>query len=306
MNLAVSEPALIGIDWGTSSLRAFLISAQGEVLDSVASAEGILQVPDRNFDAVFDRTVGSFRAHSGLPIVVSGMITSRNGWVETPYVAMPAGPENLAQSLVQHQSESGALIHFVTGALAEHSRGPDVMRGEETQIIGSAALGMSDGVFVMPGTHSKWVHVSEGLIQGFATYMTGEVFAALKDHTILGTLMEASDFDRSAFQQGAAAAQDVGANLLHDLFHVRTLPLMGKLKETQSADFLSGLLIGTEIAAALREDETANEVTIVGRSDLADRYEIALEAAGITCKQAPDDIAAKGHFLIAQAAGLVA
>ena len=304
MNSAVSEPALIGIDWGTSSLRAFLIGTQGEVLDSVTTGEGIMQIPDRNFDAVFDRLVGSFPSNAGLPIVVSGMITSRNGWVETPYVTMPTGPEHLAQSLVRHQSQSGALIHFVTGATTEHISGPDVMRGEETQIIGSAALGLSDGVFVMPGTHSKWVHVALGKIQDFATYMTGEVFASLKDHTILGTLMKMSDFDLCAFQKGVGAAQDRRANLLHDLFHVRTLPLMGKLKETETADFLSGLLIGTEIVAALKKND-AKRVTIVGRNDLTDRYEIALQAVGISCQRAPDDIAAKGHFLIAQAAGLL-
>ena len=304
MSSAASEPALIGIDWGTSSLRAFLIGAQGEVLDSVATGEGIMQIPDRNFDAVFDRLVGSFPSNAGLPIVVSGMITSRNGWVETPYVKMPTGPEHLAQSLVRHQSQSGALIYFVTGATTEHISGPDVMRGEETQIIGSAALGLSDGIFVMPGTHSKWVHVALGKIQDFATYMTGEVFASLKDHTILGTLMKMSDFDLSAFQKGVGAAQDRRANLLHDLFHVRTLPLMGKLKETETADFLSGLLIGTEIVAALKKNE-AKRVTIVGRNDLTDRYEIALQAVGISCQRAPDDIAAKGHFLIAQAAGLL-
>ena len=304
MSSAASKPALIGMDWGTSSLRAFLIGAQGEVLDSVTTREGIMQIPDRNFDAVFDRLVGSFPSNAGLPIVVSGMITSRNGWVETPYVKMPTGPEHLAQSLVRHQSQSGALIHFVTGATTEHISGPDVMRGEETQIIGSAALGLSDGIFVMPGTHSKWVHVALGKIQDFATYMTGEVFASLKDHTILGTLMEMSDFDLSAFQKGVGAAQDRRANLLHDLFHVRTLPLMGKLKETETADFLSGLLIGTEIVAALKKNE-AKRVTIVGRNDLTDRYEIALQAVGISCQRAPDDIAAKGHFLIAQAAGLL-
>ena len=264
-----------------------------------------MHVPDRNFDAVFERFVGSFPSRAGLPIVVSGMITSRNGWVETPYVTVPTGPEDLAQSLVRHQSQSGALIHFVTGATTEHTSGPDVMRGEETQIIGSAALGLSEGVFVMPGTHSKWVHVAGGRIQDFATYMTGEVFACLKDHTILGTLMEVSDFDLPAFKMGVSAAQGRTANLLHDLFHVRTLPLMGKLKETETADFLSGLLIGTEIAAVLRELDMAERVTIVGRNDLADRYEIALQAFGINCHRAPDDIAAKGHFLIAQAAGLL-
>lgn len=306
MNSAVSEPALIGIDWGTSSLRAFLISAAGEVLDSVRSPEGIMHVPGKDFEAVFARLVQSLTSGKTLPIVVSGMITSRNGWVETPYVTTPMGPNTLAQSLVAHRTQCGALIHFVTGASTVHASGPDVMRGEETQIIGSTALGMTDGLFVMPGTHSKWVRVSDGQIQDFATYMTGEIFASLKDHTILGTLMEPGDFDRAAFEKGVAGAQEPGASLLHDLFHVRTLPLMGQIKGAEVADYLSGLLIGTEIVAAMREVEPASRITIVGRSDLADRYEIALRCAGLESCRAPDDIAAAGHFLIARTAGLVA
>lgn len=305
MNSAASEPALIGIDWGTSSLRAFLIGAGGEVLRSTSSQEGIMQVADRDFDAVFDRLAGSIAAEPGLPILASGMITSRNGWIETPYVALPTGPRKLAQSLLPHQTKSGALIHFVTGATTEHAGGPDVMRGEETQIIGLTATSLTDGLLVMPGTHSKWVRVSNGRIHDFETYMTGDVFAALKDHTILGTLMEPGEFDVDAFKTGVSRAQDDNANLLHDLFHVRTLPLMGKINGVETEDYLSGLLIGTEITAACRENEFVEEVTIVGRLDLAQRYEIALQMAGITCRQAPDDIAAKGHFLIAQAAELI-
>lgn len=305
MNSAESEPALIGIDWGTTSLRAFLIDACGDVLDSFSSKEGIMHVPEKNFDAVFDRLVESLNINSKLPIIASGMITSRNGWVETPYVSMPTGPKNLAQSLAAHQTQNGSTIHFVTGATTEDNGGPDVMRGEETQIIGSAALGMSDGIFVMPGTHSKWVQVADGQIQDFSTYMTGEVFSTLKDHTILGTLMEASEFDIDAFESGVIRAQSPCANLLHDLFHVRTLPLMGKIHGKQAGDYLSGLLIGTELSSAMKDLGTIDEVFVVGRDDLSDRYEVALRASKIRCRRAPDDIAAKGHFLIAQAAGLV-
>jgi 2-dehydro-3-deoxygalactonokinase len=306
MNSVESEPALIGIDWGTSSLRAFLISAGGEVLHSASSCEGIMHVSDMDFDAVFDGIVRTLTGGKTLPILASGMITSRNGWVETPYVRIPTGADTLAQSLVFHETKSGARIHFVTGAMTEHLGRPDVMRGEETQIVGASALGLTDGVFVMPGTHSKWVHVSAGRIEDFSTYMTGEVFAALKGHTILGRLMENGSFNVEGFEQGVAAALDAGANLLHDLFHVRTLPLMGNIDGTVTADYLSGLLIGTEISAATRGLDGADKITIVGRSDLSDRYEIALREAGLESRRAPDDIVAKGHFLIARAAGLVA
>jgi 2-dehydro-3-deoxygalactonokinase len=306
MNSAASEPTLVGIDWGTSSLRAFLIGVGGEVLDSVSTCQGIMHVPGQDFDTVLKRLVGSLTSVSDLPILISGMITSRNGWVETPYATLPTGPQTLARSLVPYHTQSGSLIHFVTGAATEHASGPDVMRGEETQIVGLITDGTSDGLFVMPGTHSKWVRVAGGQIQDFTTYMTGEVFAALKDHTILGKLMEPGKFDVEAFEKGMTVALGPGANLLQDLFHVRTLPLMGKIKGVEASDYLSGLLIGTEIAAAIGDVGTANEVTIVGRSDLVDRYEVALGIAGISCCRAPDDSAAKGHFAIAHAAGLLA
>lgn len=305
MNSAVSEPALIGVDWGTSSFRAFLIGADGEVMIRVSSSDGIMQVCEQNFEAVFDRLVGSWIDTTRLPVLASGMITSRNGWVETPYAAMPLGACGLASALVPYVIPSGARIHFVTGVSTEHAGGPDVMRGEETQIIGASALDLNDGTFVMPGTHSKWVQVVDGQIVDFSTYMTGEIFASLKGHTILGTLMEGDNFSEEPFKMGIAAGLDSRAHLLHNLFHVRTLPLMGKIPKTATADYMSGLLIGTEVAAATRDTQDCGIVTIVGRSDLSDRYECALHTAGFESRRAPDDIVAKGHFLIARAAGLL-
>ncbi|MEX0280910.1 MAG: 2-dehydro-3-deoxygalactonokinase [Arenibacterium sp.] len=305
MNSVASEPALIGIDWGTSSLRAFLIGAQGEVLDGISSPEGIMQVAGQTYEAVLDRLIGPWIAGRTLPILASGMITSRNGWVETSYAQMPLGACGLAKALVPHEAESGTRIHFVTGASTEHAGGPDVMRGEETQIIGASALGLSEGTFVMPGTHSKWVEVADGKIVDFSTYMTGEIFAALKEHTILGTLMQDDAFNEDAFEMGVKAGLEGASNLLHNLFHVRTLPLMGKIPNDATSDYMSGLLIGAEIAAAMAEAGDMGSVTIVGRNDLSNRYEIALRIAGVESRIAPDDIVARGHFLIARAAGLV-
>ena len=305
MNSAVSEPALVGIDWGTSSFRAFLIGADGEVLDGVSSPDGILQVSEKNFEAVFDRLVGPWIDGNKLPILASGMITSRNGWVETPYAALPLDANGLANALVPHSIANGARIHLVTGVSTEHAGGPDVMRGEETQIIGASALGLNEGIFVMPGTHSKWVEVSGGQIVDFSTYMTGEIFAALKGHTILGTLMEGDNFNEDAFGMGVAEGVNGNANLLHNLFHVRTLPLMGKMPKSATADYMSGMLIGSEVAEATRQMSDVGTITIVGRNDLSDRYARALDAAGLTCRRAPDDIVAKGHFAIARAEGLL-
>ncbi len=304
MNSVVSNPVLIGIDWGTSSLRAFLIGADGEVLDQVSKSEGIMHVKDGDFEGTFRNLIEPWVKAHALPVIASGMITSRNGWVETPYLSLPSGAQDLADALVTHQTSNGMTVTFVTGMTTDHGYVPDVMRGEETQIIGATALGMPDGVFVLPGTHSKWITVQNSLIDDYATFMTGDVFGALRQHTILGALIEEGPFNQQAFEMGCVAGLAEGSNLLHDLFGVRTLPLFGKIAGTMVADYLSGLLIGAEIKGA-GAASIKGTVTIVGRSDLADRYAIALNAASLTSKRAPDDIVAKGHFLIAQAAGIL-
>ena len=304
MNSVASEPALIGIDWGTSSLRAFLIGAGGEVLDQLSKPEGIMHVKNGDFESSFRDLIGPWDKADGLPVIASGMITSRNGWVETPYVSVPSGVQELASALVTHKTSDGVTVTFVTGMTTDHDGVPDVMRGEETQIIGASALGMLDGTFVMPGTHSKWITVRDNVIDDYATFMTGEVFAAFRKHTILGTLMEEGPFQEGAFRKGCAAGLAEGSKLLHDLFGVRTLPLFGKIEGNMAKDYLSGLLIGAEIKGANAVSVSGN-ITIVGRDDLADRYEIALGDAGLAAKRAPGDIVAHGHFLIAQAAGLV-
>ena len=305
MSLDVSEPALIGVDWGTSSLRAFLIGANGKVLDKVSSSEGIMHVPKRDFEGALRRLIGSWVDETKRPVLMSGMITSRNGWLETPYLSVPLGAGELARALVSHTTSNGIDLRFITGATTNHASGPDVMRGEETQIIGASALGMSEGTFVLPGTHSKWIRVSESQIEDYATYMTGEIFAALKCHTILGTLIEEGPFSSEGFSKGVEAGLADGSVLLHDLFHVRTLPLLGRMRPEDVEDYLSGLLIGAEIKAAQVRGDAGDTVTIVGRTDLADRYETALAIAGMDSQRAPDDIVAMGHFLIARSAGLV-
>lgn len=304
MNSAVSEPALIGIDWGTSSLRAFLIGTGGEVLDRISKPQGIMHIKDGDFEGTFGDLISNWVANGSLPVIASGMITSRNGWVETPYVSVPAGAAELASALVSHKTESGVTVNFITGMTTEHCGAPDVMRGEETQIIGASALGIEDGVFVMPGTHSKWITIQDNRIEDYSTFMTGEVFGALSKHTILGTLMSDGPFHEEGFRMGVTAGLAKGARLLHDLFNVRTLPLFKKISSDMAEDYLSGMLIGAEISSVDSEN-ISGPVTIVGRDDLADRYEIALGVAGIECKTAQDDIVAGGHFLIAKAAGLL-
>jgi len=200
--------ALIGIDWGTTSFRAYRIDADGGVLETRSAPAGILKVADGDFEAVLEREVGSWLAAApALPVVISGMITSRQGWLEVPYCACPAGSAELAEALREHVTRAGRRLRFVPGlSLIGSDRVPDVIRGEETQIIGELGLAGDDGLgrqaIVLPGTHSKWVFAEEGRIVWFATFMTGEVFAVLKEHSILGRLMEGNEQDEAAFARG--------------------------------------------------------------------------------------------------------
>jgi 2-dehydro-3-deoxygalactonokinase len=305
MNSAGSEPALIGLDWGTSSFRAYLIGADGGVISSVSAPEGILHVEGGNFEAAFQRLVGRWAAEHDVPVIASGMITSRNGWIETPYVGLPSGAAELAAAMTAHTLADGRKIHFVTGMTGTTSGAPDVMRGEETQIAGAVAAGGGSGVFVLPGTHSKWVAVEDGKITSFATFMTGDVFGAMRGHTILGTLMEDGEGSTDALLRGARASKDGGLGLLHSLFTARTLPLFGEMSKAQAADYLSGLLIGAEVQGARALAGGSDQVVLIGRGDLNTRYAQVLEVFGLKAVEAGDHIVARGHFEIAKAGGLL-
>ncbi|MGN7868800.1 2-dehydro-3-deoxygalactonokinase [Paracoccus sp. 22332] len=289
--------ALIGIDWGTTSFRAWRMGAGGKVLEAVGDGPGILAagaLPGGFRQALQDRIGGWL---DGAPAIASGMITSRNGWVETPYLPLPLDAAALADSLTLHDG-----IHFVTGAVSDpDGPAPDVMRGEETEIIGHLAGGGADGLFVLPGTHSKWARARGGRITAFRTVMTGEVFAVLRDHSILGRLIQPGPGNEDAFRRGVEAGWQDGA-LLGRIFSARTLALLDRLAPQDIADYLSGLLIGDEVAQGARD--AGGPVTIIGRGDLAARYRIALDMMGIAAVIAPPGMARRGLWEIARIKGL--
>jgi 2-dehydro-3-deoxygalactonokinase len=306
----VAASALIGLDWGTSSLRAYRIGADGGVIERKSADAGIMQIEGGDFEGALEREVGAWMdAEPDTPVLASGMIASRQGWVQAPYVACPAGIGELAAALLRHATARGRRLHFVPGLsfLAEDGV-PDVIRGEETQILGEIGPGEGARLLVLPGTHSKWVLAAGDRIEGFATFMTGELFAVLKRHSILGRLMKEGGEDAAAFAQGLAYAGEAGSGLLKRLFSARTLGLFDRLQPEGVASYLSGLLIGTEIEEATawtRGRGAADEVTVIGASDLAERYGQALEAKRLSARRAADDIAARGLFRIARAGGLL-
>ncbi len=301
----MAAPALLAVDWGTTALRGALLAADGAVLATHAAPRGLLSVPPGGWAAAFDAGFGAWRqAHPGLPALLSGMVGSRQGWLEAPYCRCPAGVDDLAAQLAW--LEPGRLA-IVPGLTTEADGMPDVLRGEEVQAIGALqALGDPGGdhLLVLPGTHSKWLQVQGGRITGFATHMTGEVYALLRQQSILARMLPADDagFDADAFDAGVAAAASPGG-LLHHLFSVRTLALFDRADAVALASRLSGLLIGEELRAQALP--AGLPVTVVASPALAQRYQRALQARGHAVRLAPADAGWLGLLAVARAAGLV-
>jgi 2-dehydro-3-deoxygalactonokinase len=302
--------ALIGIDWGTTSFRAWRIDATGNLLETRAAAAGILRVPGSAFEAALEREIGDWlEAGPQPPLIASGMITSRQGWVEVPYCPCPAGSAEIAHGLVSHRTGKARKIHFVPGlSLVGDDGVPDVMRGEETQILGELGESREPRLMVLPGTHSKWALAQNGRIVWFATFMTGEVYGVLVQHSILGRMMQGEAQDEPAFLQGVAYARTGGGGVLKKLFSARTLGLLERLPGEAVGSYLSGLLIGAEIAGAIEcvaASGAMAEITVIGESALAERYRVALDAAGLPARSGADQASARGHVVIARAAGLL-
>ena len=303
------DTSLIALDWGTSSLRAYRLGADGAVLDRVESPLGILKVLGGDFDAVFEDTVGPW-VEGDIPIITAGMIGSRQGWYEVPYLACPAGVAELAANLHSLRTRRGRTVWLVPGVSRVDEDGvPDVERGEEAQVAGAFDAGdVSRNVLLVPGTHSKWMVAEGGRLVWFSTFMTGEVFAVLCEHSILGRLMEGDVEDPDAFMRGLdyAAGDDArSGGLLKRLFSARSLGLFDKVPGTGIRSYLSGLLIGSEISEArgcIAGD--VGTVTIIGGSKLAPVYGRAMKHVGLDCVEVGEEAMVRGLGRIAAAAGL--
>jgi 2-dehydro-3-deoxygalactonokinase len=291
---------MIGIDWGTTSLRAYRLDGAGAVLDARESAQGILSVPEGGFPAVLDAQIRPWLDAGEELVLLCGMVGSRQGWKEAPYLPCPAGPSEIAAALVPLSFPGGARCLLVPGLTTRGPEGvPDVMRGEETKLIGLLAeIGDEPATLCLPGTHSKWARLEGGRIAGFATRMTGEARAVLLGHSILGRLSapaaraEPSD---EAFRRGVRRSRDRGG-LLHHLFGTRALGLMGELAPEETDDYLSGLLIGHEVRAAVEDGAGSNgaAVRLAGSATLCRLYALAFAEYGVQHRRHDPDIVARG------------
>jgi 2-dehydro-3-deoxygalactonokinase len=292
----------IALDWGTSSFRAYLSGTDGTIQETIAAPHGILAVKDAAFDETLETHIGNW--DKALPIMASGMITSRQGWVELPYVACPASLQSIAAAVHPHTSKQGRKLFFVPGISTRNAQGiPDVIRGEETQVLGASQGGHEH--FVTPGTHSKWIDVSNGEIKSFSTYMTGEVFALLKNHSILGRLMTGEANNPAAFEQGVRASLNDPAGFLNRIFSTRTLALFSEMPTDNLSSYLSGQVIGTEIAHAIAKNMATAQYRILATPALGDHYMKAMTIAGLKVSYGEPDVVVKGLRRIAVAVGLL-
>ncbi|OLF55051.1 2-dehydro-3-deoxygalactonokinase [Pseudomonas chlororaphis] len=324
------QAQLIALDWGTTSLRAYKLAAGGRVLEQRSLSSGIMQLPkaarliagrlcDDGFELAFDEACGDWLdAQPDLPVIACGMVGSAQGWREAVYCETPADVARLGEAMVTLRSRRGVDVHIVPGVI-QRSPLPNVMRGEETQVLGALPQlsgGAGDDLLIgLPGSHSKWVQVADGRIVHFDTFMTGELFAVLSQHSILGrTQARGAAFDAGAFDRGVRVALSVEGQIgpLSTLFSARSLGLTGELSASAQPDYLSGLLIGHELSALAAVQRRRNgsdalpPIVLIGNAQLCARYSRALSACGFPQAILAEQATERGLWHLAEAAGLLA
>lgn len=279
MNTSASTPKhVLGIDWGTSNRRAYLIDPSGECRARHTDDQGMLAARP-HFAQSIDHLLAAMALPLDTPVIASGMVGSAQGWHEVPYLDISVPLHELPGRLLR-----AAPNRFIVPGYCQRGAEVDVMRGEETQLLGALALGRDDGWVVLPGTHSKWVLLRAGAIQQIRTYMTGELFATLGAHGTLAPLLGGPE-DADAFTAGIDAAR-LRAPLSNALFRVRARVVSGAMPAAHARSFLSGLLIGTEFVAA---QDMSFSVASICSPALQKHYAVAAAQFGIMLESLDPD-----------------
>lgn len=279
------SPEWIAVDWGTTNLRAFAMQG-GRMLARAASDDGMAGLQQDAFEPALAKLIAVWSHDDTTPIIACGMVGSRQGWVEAPYRAVPCKP--LDADLTQPVAE-GVNFHVISGL--KQQQPADVMRGEETQIAGFLALNPGyDGVICLPGTHTKWVHVSAGEVISFRTFMTGELFALLADKSVLRHSIDASGWQQDAFDTAVQDTLSKPEALAANLFHLRASSLLNETDNSSSRARLSGLLIGAELAAS-RPYWLGQNIAIIGLGAQSQAYRDALLTQGAPALMVDHDAA---------------
>ena len=269
----------VTIDWGTTNRRIFVLGADGTVLSRHADARGVTAIPAGGFPA----EMAELRARFGdQPFLLAGMIGSNRGWIEAPYVPCPVTLTVLAERLAWAEPGRTAIV---PGACVDQGDAAEVMRGEEVQLLGAAAAGLvpPDAALCLPGTHAKWAMLEQGVLTGFRTVMTGELFALLRNHSILAGSLKGEVRADAAFREGVRRSLE-DCTLSADLFGARARILLGKLPEADAPSYVSGLLIGADLRTGLTV-VADGAVALIGDPALTRLYGAALEEAGRACAE---------------------
>lgn len=277
----------IAVDWGTSNLRVWAMGRGNRVLATADSPKGMGSLTRDGFEPALLELIGGWiEGHGRVTVVACGMVGARQGWVEAAYRAVPCTPVDAGSGLTRPEvSDRRLSVHIVPGL--SQARPADVMRGEETQAAGFLAAEPDfDGVLCLPGTHSKWAHVSAGEIVSFQTFMTGEVFALLSTQSVLRHGIAPEGWDDAAFAGGVSDALSRPERIGAALFSLRAEGLLHGLSPVAARARLSGLLIGTELAAA-KPYWLGRDIVLIGSEALCRSYAAALAAQGATAWVAP-------------------
>jgi 2-dehydro-3-deoxygalactonokinase len=294
MSISNTHP-FIAVDWGTSSFRAALIAPDGEILDELSEPRGVMSFKQGEFAPYLISTCARMTKAGGQAFILSGMVGSKEGMAEVPYCACPATVMDLARGVRWAVKDRVAIT---PGVRFEHD---DVMRGEEIQIFGAASvLGIRDATMILPGIHSKWVNLEGGALVGFNTFMTGEMYSILAQHSILAKSFsqQSTLFEPQAFLQGIEYSQS-GISLLNTAFSVRVKSLFKELAPEHVASYLSGIVIGEELAAM--QVQPGAEVVVVGSQQIIECYSIALQQLGASVRTLGSQAAWAGLYQIYQA-----
>ncbi len=298
----MADPAYVAVDWGTSSFRLWLIGKDDSVLAESRGNEGMTTAAKTGFSDVLASHLAKANAPESLPVIICGMAGAKQGWVEAGYVDVPASLSSILTGAVSVPGQRRD-VRILPGLAQRDQARPDVMRGEETQLLG--ALGpQSTGsqAVCMPGTHSKWVHVKNGRVTGFSSFMTGELFDAISKHTILSHAIAGADqspADEAAFESAVKAAYDRPAMATNLFFTARSGQLLHGLTAAAAQAKISGTLIGLEIAGAMSDAGTGVDITLVAAGRLQGLYEAAFKALSLSYNTIDADTAVRGGLAAA-------
>ena len=289
----------VAIDWGTSHFRLWVLAEDGSVLAERRSDEGLARSRAVGFGNIVETHLGALDISSEIPIVICGMAGSRQGWQEAPYVDAPADLNQLSRRSIR-VANTMRDIRILPGIAQRNPDKPDVMRGEETQLLGMTVEGYDSGLFCLPGTHSKWVAMEKGSVEAFSTFMSGELFALLSEQSTLRFEQEYSakvSPDASSFAEAVLAAIECPQEITNRLFSVRSSKLLDIASSKSAAAKLSGYIIGLEIAGAQSLHGPIDSIHLVATGSLGKLYQSAMITAGIAVRHHDVDGAVRSGLL---------